>query len=236
MTARAHPRHRSEPKENVVAEAGPNREPDEAASAQEPAAERRALTVDNLLERSRHSAVKEGLGSELSASEALLRSALALREMQAQAAQRTREAHGQAQVRLRAARSVAEAAGIGLQLAQTDAQAALRYWGETSEILLRGALDGWADSLGALARAQALASESWRHWLNVAAQPAAATGDATESTVQPQPAAHAQPPLSWPTQDAVREAMTLGARSWNEWLSAMPSTNLFGGAASSSHH
>jgi hypothetical protein len=182
--------------------------------------ERRAQTVDNVLERWRHGVVKQGLDSEIGASNAVLRAALALRRMQAEAAQRTQAAHEQAHERLGSARSVAEVASLGLALAQSDAQGALRYWSETMNIAMRSLVEGWSEAMGAFARAQGLAGETSRHWIDTTGRRGAAAESAEAES------SSATPPLAaafWPTQETVRDAMNLGARTWNDWLSAMPS-------------
>lgn len=180
--------------------------------------ERRAQTFDNVVQRWRHGCVKESLNSELGASGALLRGAQALRTMQADAAERTRVAHERAQAELASARSLPEVASLGLRLAQEDTQAALGYWSETMNIAVRSAVEGWSDALNALAKAQGLAGETSRHWLECAAQARPAeTGEAEPTS------AAVGAPLLWPAPQTMRDAMALGARTWNDWLAALPS-------------
>src|SRR6185437_15175203 len=102
----------------------------------------------------------------------------------------------------------------------SDAQGALRYWSETMNIAMRSLVEGWSEAMGAFARAQGLLGETSRHWIDSTARGAAAESAETEDS---SPTASAAPPLAavfWPTQETVRDAMNLGARTWNDWLSA----------------
>jgi hypothetical protein len=184
-------------------------------------AERRAPTFDNVLERWRHGCAKAGLGGELGASNAMLRSAAALYRLQLEAVERAHKAQEQAQGRLAKARNVSEVTSIGLQLAQTNAEDALHYWTRLAEIALRGSVDGWSDALSLVTRAQGLGDQTGRHWLDAAAQqrPAEALEAQLNQLVTPAAAL----PMLWPAQESVREAVTLGTRAWHDWLAALPS-------------
>lgn len=192
-------------------------------------AERRESSIDNVLERWSFGVAKEGVADEIGVSNALLRSALALREMQIDAAKRTQATHEKAAEQLKSARSVAEVTSVGLMLAQADAEGAVRYWSEMAGIVAKGGFDGWSEAFRALTRTSGIAQSFSQHWLEtmasakpetVAAQVEHATTPVTSS------------PLVWPAQEAVREAMSLGARNWNEWLgSTMPAMAQAIGAA-----
>jgi hypothetical protein len=196
--------------------------------------ERRAPTFDNVLERWRHGCAKAGLGGELGASNAMLRTAAALHRLQLEAVERTRKAHEQAQGRLAKARSVAEMTSVGLQLAQTNAEDALHYWSRTAEITLRGSAEGWADALTLVTRAQGLGDETGRHWLDAAAKqrPAEALEAQLNQLVTPAAAL----PMLWPAQESVREAVTLGTRAWHDWLAVLPSAARSNGRATPTAH
>jgi hypothetical protein len=201
--------------------AGDHRTAEEGRATTGTRPERRAPTFENVLERWRHGCAKAGLGGELGASNAMLRSAAALHRLQLDAVERTRKAHEQAQGRLAKARSVAEMTSVGLQLAQTNAEDALHYWTRLAEIALRGSVDGWNDALSLVTRAQGLGDQTGRHWLDAAAQqrPAEALEAQLNQLVTPAAAL----PMLWPAQESVREAVTLGTRAWHDWLAALPS-------------
>lgn len=196
--------------------------------------ERRAPTFDNVFERWRHGCAKAGLGGELGASNAMLRTAAELQRLQLEALERTREAYEQAQARLAKARSLAEMSSVGMELAQANAEHALHYWGRAAEAVLHGSADGWADALALAGRAQGFGGETGRHWLDAAAQqrPAEALEAQLDQLVTPAAAL----PMLWPAQESVREALTLGTRAWHDWLAALPSVARPNGRAAPAAH
>lgn len=183
-------------------------------------AERRDGSFDNVLERWSLGIVKEGMAERLGASTAMLRGAVALRELQIEAARRTQATHEKAAAQLRSARSLTELTSIGLMLTQADAEGAVRYWSGLAGIVANSGFEAWSEAFGALTRANGIAHSLGQHWLE-------ATASAKPETLAAQ-IEHATTPVTsspfvWPAQEAVREAMTLGARNWNEWLgSAVP--------------
>ena len=184
------------------------------------AAERREGSVDNVLERWSFGIAKEGVADEIGASNAVLRSAVALHEMQIDAARRTQATHEKAAEQLKSARSIAEVTSIGLMLAQADAEGAVRYWSEMAGIVAKGSFEGWSEAFKALTRANGIAQSLSQHWLGVMAS---ANPEMIQAQVEHATTPLTSSPLVWPAQEAVREAMTLGARNWNDWLgSAMP--------------
>jgi hypothetical protein len=175
------------------------------------------IRLDDVVEHMQLGLAKEGLHDELTASSALLRGAQALREMQIEAARSTQRAHAQAAEQLAAARSVTDVSRVALQLAQTDAEAALRYWTDWTGIAVRTGLDGWSDALGMVARAQALVQQAVQQWGDVAAT---AKPEALQAQMEHLSAPMAASPLVWPAQEALREMVSLGSRPW--WWAANP--------------
>lgn len=189
----------------------------------------RDATFDDVIERFSIEVAREGISDELGASAAVLRGSIALREMQADAARRTQAMHEKAVEQLQSARSVAELASVGMMLTQGNAEAVVRYWTDYAGIATRTALESWNEAIGALARTQQIVQAAGRQWLDAAA---AVRPDVVEAQVEHVTTPVTSSPLVWPTQEAVREAISAGTRSWNEWLgSAMPAAAQFMEAA-----
>jgi hypothetical protein len=180
--------------------------------------EHRDTSLDDAVERWQLGLAKEGLHDELTASNALLRGAQALREMQISAARSTQRAHAKAAEQLAAARSVSELSRVAMQLAQTDTEAALRYWTDWAGIAVRTGLDSWNDALGMFARAQALTQEAAQRWSDAAA---AAKPETLQAQVEHVTTPLTASPLVWPAQEALREMVSLGSRPW-WWAASAP--------------
>jgi hypothetical protein len=210
-------------KESTAAQRHGERNGKAANGAAQPQAERRSASFDNVADRWRQGWAQAGVSGELGASETLLRASLALQEVQAETVRRMQQAHTQAQAKLGAARSPAELARVGLELAQSEAEQALSHWSRTADIALRSAVDGWSAALALSLRAQAVSGEAGRHWLDAVTQqrPVEATQAQLDQLATPAAAL----PLLWPAQESVRQALTLGARAWNDWLAALPTAS-----------
>lgn len=170
---------------------------------------------ENVLERWSFGVAKESLAEELGVSSAVLRGAMAVREMQIEAARRTHAAHAKAAEQAKAAHSVGELSSVGLMVAQADAEGAVRYWSELASIVAKSGLESWNEAFGAWARTQGIAQSVGQQWLEAAAS---ARPETLEAQVEHATTPVTSSPFVWPAQEAVREAMTVGARSWNEWL------------------
>lgn len=176
--------------------------------------------ADSAVERWSFGFARECIADELGAGNALLRGSLALREMQIDAARRTQAMHAQATEQLQSATSVGELGSIGLMLARADAEAALRYWSDWAGIVAKSSVETMNEAMGAWTRAQGIAGTFGQQWLEAAA---AARPDQLEAQVEHVTTPLTSSPFVMPAQEAVREAMTLGARNWSEWLgSTMP--------------
>ena len=177
--------------------------------------ERRDDTFQNVIERWSFDVAKEGLNQELGTTNAVLRGALAIRDMQIDAAKRTHQTHEQAGKRVESARTLAELTSVGLMIAQADAEGAVRYWTEMAGIVARSSFETWNEAFGAFTRMQSVAATLGQHWLEAAS---AARPETLEAEVQHVTTPLTSSPFVWPAQEAVREAMTLGAKNWNDWL------------------
>jgi hypothetical protein len=179
--------------------------------------ERRDKTFESVFERWSFGVAKEGLAEELGTTGALLRGAVALREMQIAAARRTQEMHELAGKRLASARSLTDVTSIGLMVTQADAEAVVRYWTDMAGIVTKSGIESWNEALASWTRLQGTAASFGQHWLETAAS-ASMRPEMLEAEVQHVTTPVTSSPFVWPAQEAVREAMTLGARNWSEWI------------------
>jgi len=174
--------------------------------------------IDIALEDWSESAAKEQIAWEISATTALLRSMQTLREVQLEAAQRAQEAHEQAAAQLKKAHGIGELAAVQMDLARADAEGAMQLMGKLGELSTKSALELWSESAAGYVKLQNAAWSALLQFSKVqAALPPSA--EVLEAEVEHITNPVTSSPLVWPAQEATRQAMTLAASTWNDWLS-----------------
>jgi len=177
-----------------------------------------AETLDNALDDWSQTTAKEQIAWEISAANAMLRNAQALSEAQLDSARRTQKAHEQAALQLEQAQDINELAAVQMSLARADAQSLLEHWSRIGQTATRGALEAWSEAMSGCARLQNAAVSSWLQWSKLQ-QSVPANPEVLEAEMEHVANPVAATPLVWPAQEATRQAMTLAASTWNDWLS-----------------
>jgi len=193
----------------------PQEAPAESAEAAPPA-------IDSTLDAWSSQAARESLSWQIDTCRALLRGAKAVREAQVQAAERAEASYLKAAEQLLSARSVADIGSLQLELLRANAEESLQHLTHLGELATRGwaetlqqAAEGWT-RLGAAAWEGAL---QWSRWQ--ASLPASA--DLVEAEMEHVTNPIAASPMVWPAQEATRQAMSLAAQTWNDWLGSLGS-------------
>jgi hypothetical protein len=147
-----------------------------------------------------------------------LRNALELREAQVEAARSAQKAHAQAAENLKRANGITELAAVQLELARADAQGAMQYWAKLGELTTKGAMDLWSESASGYAKLQNAAWSALLQFSRVQAS-LPVSAEVLEAEVEHVTNPVTSSPLVWPAQEATRQAMSLAASTWNDWLS-----------------
>lgn len=174
--------------------------------------------IDIALDDWSENSAKEQVAWEISAATALLRSVQALREAQLEAARHAQQALEQAAAQLKKAHGIGEVAAVQVELARADAEGAMQLLGKVGELTTKSALEMWNESAAGYARLQ---NAAWSSLLQFSKAQAALPGSAEvlEAEVEHITNPVTSSPLVWPAQEATRQAMTLAASTWNDWLS-----------------
>jgi hypothetical protein len=189
-----------------------------ASEAQADADEANGNPIDIVLDDWSESAAKEQIAWEISACTALLRSAQSVREAQLEAARRAREVHEQAAEQLKKAHGLSEVAQVQMELARADAEGAMQLFSKLGELTTKSALEMLSESAAGYAKLQ---NAAWSAMLQFSKAQAAlpTSAEVLEAEVEHITNPVTSSPLVWPAQEATRQAMTLAASTWNDWLS-----------------
>lgn len=195
-------------------------------AARKPAAETQAAAdieansnpIDIVLDDWSESAAKEQIAWEISAGTALLRSAQSMREAQLEAARSAQEAYEQAAQHLKKAHGIGELAQVQMELARADAEGAMQLFSKLGELTTKSALEMWSESATGYAKLQNAAWSALVQFSKVQAT-LPASAEVLEAEVEHMTHPVTSSPLVWPAQEATRQAMTLAASTWNDWLS-----------------
>lgn len=185
-------------------------------------------SMDAVLDEASQGWAREQLAWEIGAKAVLLRGAESLREVQRDAAHETRQAHDEALARLSSARGLAELAAVQLELARAEVEGTTRYWQRVGALGTASALEWWSESAGALTRLHGAAWSSALQWMQLQSQWPLAP-EAIEAEVDHVTNPLVASPWVWPAQDAARQAVTLAAASWGDWLNGAGSSRATAG-------
>jgi hypothetical protein len=160
---------------------------------------------------------REQLAWQIGVSRAMLRGAKAMREAQMETAERAETACLKAGEQLLAARGVGEVSALQLDLLRAGGEEVLQHWTHLNEVAgrslseaLQEAATGWS-RLGAAAWDGLLQWSRWQAWVSP-------QSDLVEAEVEHMTNPIAASPMVWPAQEATRQAMSLAAQTWNDWL------------------
>jgi hypothetical protein len=203
---------------NKTAARKPAPETRAAAAAAAAAADANDTPIDIVLDDWSESAAKEQIAWEISATTVLLRSVEALREAQLEAARQAQEVHQQAAAQLKKAHGIGQLTAVQMELARADAEAAMQLMGKVGELTTKSALELWSESATGYVKMQNAAWSALVQFSKVQAT-LPQSAEVLEAEVEHITNPITSSPLVWPAQEATRQAMSLAASTWNDWLS-----------------
>lgn len=174
--------------------------------------------IDSALDAWGAQAARDQLAWQINTCRALLRGAKAVREAQMQAAERAEAACLEAADQVLSARGIGDLGSLQLDLARRSAEAAMQHCTHLGEVVGRS----WTEAIEeAAAGWTRMSTASWQGLLQWSRWQASlpASAEVVEAEVEHLTNPIAASPAVWPAQEAARQAMSLAASTWNDWLS-----------------
>jgi hypothetical protein len=181
-------------------------------------------TIDSTLDAWAAQFAREQLAWQIGISRALLRGAKAMREAQMQAAERAEAAYLKAGEQLLQARGVADIGALQLEMARAAGERVLLHATRLGEVSGRGLAETLEEAASGWTRLSAAAWDGLLQWSRWQAW-AAPQGELVEAEVEHVTNPIAASPMVWPAQEATRQAMSVAASTWNDWLNSWSATS-----------